>query len=386
MAVIGVLCLLVSESSTSLPGQEQTRGRVHMAAPAVLTDWGTPLRGFCWGLDRSSALFTKAQLASIKECGLNAAHVYTELTTTSSTKPIGYNAALMDSIVEWCRQESLYVVMTHGGPILQSSMQKILDVWKFYAPRYADQTHVIYEIKNEGCYETYHCAEPAMQMYRDAYRIIRESAPETHVMLMSHSNLAGGTPSLIEDVARLGPDIDWTNASFAFHGYAGGGGAGGSGDFQEQVIKDISDSGYCMTCTEFPAKLGLEKFYERAGISYCHFSPCYPPLTSVCGVVKGLGLSYAPDFGSWPQQHVEHVTVGVLDGLLLPSNGRRAGAGSRVLFGGAMRGGDETVYDIRGRLVWHPDPAQQSQSVTIHSPPRRLGTSMFLVRERPTDR
>ncbi len=234
------LCLSVGESG---------RGRVRVQAPAVVSDWGTPLRGCCWGLDRNRTTPTRQQLAALKQCGLNTFHVYCELTTSSSGKPVGYNATNMDSIVTWCRQESLYVIMTHGGPIKETPLQKILDIWKFYAPRYADQTHVIYEIKNEGCYETFHCAEPVLQMYKDAYKIIRESAPETHVMLLSHSNLKGGINSLWEDIERFGDDIDWSNASIAFHGY------GTTGAFQAQAAEELGAEGYAMTCTEFPVNM-----------------------------------------------------------------------------------------------------------------------------------
>jgi hypothetical protein len=161
----------------------------------------------------------------------------------------------------------------------------------------------------------------------------------------------------MEDVERLGPDIDWTNASFAFHGYAGGGGAGGSGEFQEQVIQDMSDSGYCMTMTECWPNQGMEEHYERAQISYMPMVGCFGPMASQkCAGQHRLSVSYAPDFGSWPQQHVEHLPVAVQK-LDTPAGRRAARKQNTVVFpfvtDRLAQGDIQAVYDLSGRLLWH---------------------------------
>jgi len=272
----------------------------------------------------------------------------------------------MDSIVEWCRQESLYVVMTFGGPIRNTNLQKILDIWEFYAPRYADQTHVVYEIKNEGCYETYHCAEPVMQTYRDAYEIIRKHAPDTHVLLLSHSNLKGGINSLWEDVDRLSTVVDWSNASFAFHGYAPSAGE------QVNMIRELGAKGYAMTCTEFPNSGELVRAYESAGISYAHFEACWGgnrSLGDICAHVKKYGISWQPDFGDWPQPHVDHVPLEAKAARHAPARNRDG----TVIESSAVRSLPQTdmyaVYDLAGRVLWRrPGPhfwAAAGQQVVI---------------------
>jgi hypothetical protein len=241
-----------------VPGGPNTRGLPRVEGNTVVTDWGTAMRGGCWGMAGANRAFARDELVAVKFCGINAVHVYTE---KNDDKPVGWAAQHMDSVVEWCRQESLYVVMTFGNSHL-TSYGKVYKFWEFYAPRYKDMTHVIYEIKNEACSATYHCAENAMQMYIDCHKIVRDVAPDNHVMLMSHSNIKGGINSLFEDVERLGSDIDWTKCSLAFHGY------GTTGAFQEAACRALGAEGYAMSCTEFPYTSAgdLAPAYERAGI------------------------------------------------------------------------------------------------------------------------
>jgi len=271
--------------------------------------------------------------------------VYAEVTNADEPKPVGYSAERMDSIVSWCRQESLYVVMTMGGPIMRASLDRLRAIWRFYAPRYADETHVVYEPKNEGCYATYHCDEQVMQAIKDCYKIIRENAPYTHVLLLSHSNLKGGINALFEDVERLGTDIDWSNASIAFHGY------GTTGAFQEEAIKALSDAGYGMTCTEFPTGDGLEKSYERAGISYMNFFVCHS-LANTCSYVKRLSATWQPDFGAYPQQHVEHIPLNAARYVPRMQGGRHEEAGYFLTVNGIAQRRADAVYDLAGRLLW----------------------------------
>jgi hypothetical protein len=346
--ILVAMLLLLSQHGAGADGP-MTRGRVRVEGNTIVSDWGTPLRAACWGMDIIKGLFKREEVHTFRYCGLNAIHVYCELTTTDAGEPIGYNAARMDSIVEWCRAESVYVIMTHGGPILKSTVQKILDIWEFYAPRYADQTHVVYEVKNEGCYATYHCADDVMQMYIDAYKLIRKHAPETHVLLLSHSNLKGGLNALWEDIGRLGPDIDWTNASLAFHGY------GTDGGFQEQAARALGQKGYGMTCTEFPSGAGLVKAYENAGISYCHFQSCWGGTRTpgaICGYLKGYGVSWKPDFGTWPQAHVEQIPLWVSQEPRRMRSGPDGAGTYRIFINGLPNGDVRAVYDLTGRLVW----------------------------------
>jgi hypothetical protein len=347
-----------------------------VSGPAVLTDWGTRLRGGCWCGDCHGPLFARQEMFDMKMAGLNALHVYAE---KNDDKPVGFEAENIDSLVEWCRQESLYIVITFGNSRL-SDFSKVLEFWRFYGPRYADMTHVIYEEKNEGCAKTAICEEPAKQMYRDVYKIIREVAPETHVMLLSQSNIQQGIPPLYTDIQWLGPEVDWTNASIAYHGY------GASPQLQEQACNDLGSSGYAISCTEFPfASAGsLAPVYERAGISYFWFEGCWGG-TRTPGAMKGylssLNLSWQPDFGDWPQPHVEHPEV-VFAANRLPwavAHGSRLTG--RFTLDNLPRGTIHAVYDLSGRLAWKQQPgAAGFTRRTSSGIPAMLGSNVLLIR------
>jgi hypothetical protein len=363
-------------ASDFVPGGPCTRGRVTIEAPAVVTDWGTRLRGGCWCQDCHGGVFPREELREMKLAGLNAIHVYGE---KNDDKPVGYEVENLDSLVEWCRQESLYIVITFGNSRL-SDFSKVLEFWRFYAPRYADMTHVIYEEKNEGCAKTAICEEPAKQMYRDVYKIIREVAPETHIMLLSHSNIQQGIPPLYTDIAWLGPEVDWTNASIAYHGY------GASAQLQEQACTDLGSNGYAMSCTEFPfnnaAQLGAT--YERAGISYFWFEGCWGG-TRTPGAMKDylsrLNLSWQPDFGDWPQPHVEHPEpTFVQDRPPSASAGRPTATGWFTPYN-LPNGAIHAAYDLTGRLIWKQGRGAAG-AARGHGPgiPAMLGSAVLLIR------
>ncbi len=356
-------------------GGPNTRGRVTVDKQAVKSDWGTLLRGACWCQDCHGGTPARGEFAAIKMAGLNSIHVYVE---KNDDKPVGYEATHMDSIVEWCRQESLYVVMTFGNSHLPS-YGKVSEFWRFYAPRYADMTHVVYEIKNEACSATYHCADDAMQMYFDCYKIIRDVAPYTHAMFMSHSNLKGGINSCYEDIERLkAANVDWTNASYAFHGYAPSAGE------QEQMIKSMGERDIAMSCTEFPFGGGLAQAYERAGISYFWFEACWGGARTpgnIKGYLSGTGVSWQPDFGNWPKPHVEHQDmVAITRGREPRIAGRHASTDLGLFTPGNLgQGAVSAMYDMTGKLVWTAHGGACRTGAAGGFAPM-LGSKVFLVK------
>jgi hypothetical protein len=337
--------LILAFSSSDLQAAVQTRGRVRNNGTTIVTDWGTRLRMACWGMDICRCLFEREELRDLKNCGLNGIHVYLELTTTNAPEPIGYNAERMDSLVSWCRQESLYVVITHGGPIDNSTVEKCAKVWEFYAPRYADETHVVYEIKNEPNLK-------AIDVNRECFKVIRQYAPETHVLCLSYSNIRSGASRITNAIDELGDAIDWSNASVAYHGY------GTSGEFQEDAIKTINDYGYAVTCTEFWPANHLELNYERAGISYAHFQWCAiiygRGIEATCDRIKGIAFDYEPDFGNWPKPHIDPPVQATWQPWL--KQGRAcAPISRRVVFGGMPKGDVRAIYDLTGRALWQQE-------------------------------
>jgi len=112
--------------------------------------------------------------------------------------------------VERTRELGLYLVITIGNGANNGNhnAQWARDFWKFYAPRYAKETHVLYEIHNEpvawGPPYSSSTANPpgAVDMEIDVYRIIRTYAPETPVLLFSYAVFGGkgGAAEALKDI------------------------------------------------------------------------------------------------------------------------------------------------------------------------------------------
>ncbi len=208
-------------------------------------------------------------------------------------------------------------------------------------PRYADQPHVVYEHDNEP--------DDYVNITRICNTAIRKHAPQTHQLLLSPSNIEAGVKELLTPIAVFKDEIDWSNASIAYHGY------GTSGDFQKQAIKTMNDSGYAMTCTEFWPNTGLEPAYESAGMSYFHLIWCSiiygRGIEATCDRVKPLTISYVPDFGSWPQPHIDYSTLAAWQPWT-EENYRGAATACRLVVGSIPWANARTVYDLSGRTLW----------------------------------
>jgi hypothetical protein len=125
------------------------RERVQIKNGTLVTDRGTLLRGAYFSADgKISYLPSRKYITNIKKLGLNCIHVYAEC--PEFQKP-GDKSELIDNLVKWTGDESLYLILTIGGCSRngQFDLKFVKDFWNFYAPRYKDKTHVIYEICNE---------------------------------------------------------------------------------------------------------------------------------------------------------------------------------------------------------------------------------------------
>ena len=132
------------------------RGRPHIdnsaGFPRLLTDKNTDLRGVAlsWdgGIGTAPVVPTQDQLYNLAwNYGLNCVHVYLESYWVS----VGANAGIADTLVDRCSNAGLYVIFTIGCADSNGSFKsgEANDFWNFYAPRYKDRTHVIYEAYNE---------------------------------------------------------------------------------------------------------------------------------------------------------------------------------------------------------------------------------------------
>jgi aryl-phospho-beta-D-glucosidase BglC (GH1 family) len=147
--------ILISLISLNIYAQ---RGRVQIKDGTLVTDSGTLLRGAHTDTHdeslQSDSWVTYENIRKMKDYGLNSIRLYTESPWRGDTA--GYRSAFVDSVVKWTRQENMYVILvwagwtnnetTHEDSIAHNFHRNF---WRFYAPRYKDETHVIYEICSE---------------------------------------------------------------------------------------------------------------------------------------------------------------------------------------------------------------------------------------------
>jgi len=336
--VVSILGLFPNQVNAS---PQRGRPRLNEAMTTFVGDNGQPLRGPFVSTEWTAAA-PNDQLERIKELGFNAVHLYAECFDpkypgAGSTSP-GYAVNEIDKIVQRTKDSGLYLVITIGNGANNGNHNArwAKDFWNFYAPRYAKETHVLYEIHNEpvawGPPYSSPTANPpgAVDMEIDVYKTIRTHAPETPVLLFSYAVFGGkgGATEALKDIRAFNRAVFgnenavWTNEAVAFHGYAG---------WEETTIavEELLKAGYPCFMTEYAAGawgsgrggFDVELTYEleRLGVSWLTFQ--YVPPIGVSddvtkpeyysALVENAGLSWTPDYGNWPVARGVHGNGGL---------------------------------------------------------------------------
>jgi endoglucanase len=312
-------------------GGQRGRPKLNAARTTFVGDNGQPLRGPYASTEWTGAT-SYEQIAKMKTLGFNAVHLYGEsfdpsYPTNGSTAP-GYALSRIDSIVQSTRDLGLYLVLTIGNGAANGKYNRawITNFWNLYAPRYANETHVLFEIQNEPVawgppYSSPTATPPgALDMEVAAYKTIRAHAPNTPVLLFSYAVLggAGAASAAITDINAFNTavfgtaNVVWTNEAVAFHGYGGW-------DGTIAAVTALLNAGHPCFMTEFgwPAwgtssgvslEVEVTTDLERLGVSWLTFQ--YIPPTGVSDDVtlpelfkdrvNNAGLSWTPDYGTWP--------------------------------------------------------------------------------------
>ncbi|KAJ3101938.1 hypothetical protein HK100_004447 [Physocladia obscura] len=296
---------------------DAARGRPKLNGKTFVADDGQPLRGPFDGTETGPAA-SSGVVNSLKNYGFNALHLYTE---TFGTQAPGYRSAYIDSIVQETADAGMYIILViaNGGNNGDFSLSWAEEFWTFYAPRYADQTHVIYEIHNEpvswGPPYSSPTANPpgAINMEAQCYSIIRKAAPNTPILFFTYSVLGpGAETAIMEDIHALNTQIHgnadavWTNEAVAFHGYGG----------QANTISAIGaliDAGYPAFMTEFQRLAGnvIDASFINAleGLKTSWLTFQYdqtmldtPAIAASLWLdpINSAGVCWVPDYGNWP--------------------------------------------------------------------------------------
>ena len=299
------------------------RPRINTERTTLVADNGSLLRGAVVQHDMEA-------MKKAKSLGLNAVHDYAEgcdlnYPAEGSRAP-GYRVETIDKAVKLTRELGLYYIMTIGNDPGTFNEKWAVDFWKFYAARYKDETHVIFEIMNEPVkwappYAS-DKANPvgAVELNAKCWKTIRELAPKSPVMIFSYSQLPWGSGKDVLGAVRafnslVGLDEReiWSNTAIAFHGY--------SGPLPtEDAAREVLAAGYPMFMTEYYSSrwdgngkgrndCELTGFLEEENVSWLSFLYLPPGMWGL-DIADDLclktptelaGITWKPDFGDWPK-------------------------------------------------------------------------------------
>jgi endoglucanase len=329
-SLLAVYLGLITASPTKAASLQRGRPKLNAAHTTFVADNGQDLRGPYTSTEWTSATSWQ-NIANMKNLGFNAVHLYAEsfdmnYPNAGSTAP-GYSVANVDVIVAETRTNGLYLIITIGNGANNGNYNAayITNFWKFYAPRYANETHVLYEIQNEPVawgppYSAANATPPGgLNMEIAAYNTIRTNAPNTPVLLFTYAVFGGtgGASAALTDIHAFNTAVFgnanqvWTNEAVAFHGYNGWQGT-------STAVSSLLASGYPCMMTEYSGGAwgsgtgGLDaemtSELERLGVSWLTFQ--YVPPTGVSddvskpqiysNIVVNSGLSWSPDYGNFP--------------------------------------------------------------------------------------
>ncbi|MFZ9023684.1 MAG: carbohydrate-binding protein [Anaerohalosphaeraceae bacterium] len=327
-----MVCVFVVAASAALAA----RGRPHVDSSlgykVLLSDQNTLLRGVSLSWDggdpygsQQKNMPSQASLNDLREVyGLNTVHLFLEGDSTTNPNPIGYNAADCDTLVQRCAQANLYLIITIGcngenGSINLSWSEAF---WEFYAPRYANDTHVIYEAHNEPVsYTAGHWSQADWDNQVALYNVMRANAPNTLLLMFTFQGFNNGGAALNGVNYLTSKGVDWSNAAVAWHGYTSPGAI-------EDAINAFkaSSSNPATLCTEFYN--GDTVGQEYNSIFESHFTGWMQftwlgandvDLTGFASDIDTAGTVWVPEAGSWP-------TLGLAN---IPSNGSSVGVFDR---------------------------------------------------------
>ena len=184
-----------------------------------------------WKLFKDNYI-TREDIRYIKSTGMNSIRVPFHYKLFTDEDYMGLHAQQdgfqrLDSVVEWCRESGLYVILdmhdapggqtgdniddSYGYPWLfvsEKSQQRFIDIWKTIAEHYADEPVILgYDLLNEPIAthfrEEYDLLNPQLEpLYKKAVAAIREVDPN-HIILLAgaqwNSNFRLFTDSKFDD-------------------------------------------------------------------------------------------------------------------------------------------------------------------------------------------
>jgi hypothetical protein len=215
--------VVIAVTASFFLSQAEARGWPRVENNTLIADNGNRLRGcdfFIWKLspDKTEYSMQATSYRDIHEqfnfnwvrlcCVFD--HRFPPHYTIDETIP------RLDRAIDAAEQAGIYVCINYQE-CASYNIGHLTEFWTRVSERYADRSHVQYEICNEPVAWT-------ADKYRDhhlrdqetIYKIMRNNAPNTPIVLLSYAQANG---PMADKAAQLN-GIDWTNAVVSFHCYA----------------------------------------------------------------------------------------------------------------------------------------------------------------------
>ncbi len=242
------------------------RNRVQVAGGSVLADDGQPLRFVSARMRLSEWTPYVSQQSwwqQMHDVGkFNGVRLMAGFSYGPDTYTISQLQSMIDIAVANASATGMYLLIDdHDECCANQNLTTDTAFWNGIAPRYKNNTNVIYEAKNEPNYfdttTNYGSSGTGYTGYEKAiYGVIRSQAPNTHIIMWTTSQ-----PYDVSQATELGwyssaSSISYTNASVGVHPYNTVSGDGGCTSTTSCVpyinrLKAVQAAGYPVILTEF---------------------------------------------------------------------------------------------------------------------------------------
>lgn len=193
------------------------RGRVGIKNNTLYTDQNTLLRFVDFQLwNPGEECSDKEFVKSIRDLGFNSMRLSVIFDSRwQSNRSIDSKLTDIAKRIQNTRELGMYCCIDYhdvGG----YTLSHLKEFWNKVAHLYKDKTHVLYELANEPvAWTPEKYTSQNLQYQQDVYQLIRTSAPNTHIIMLSYATAT----SKMTEVTRKLNGIDWSNASVGFHPY-----------------------------------------------------------------------------------------------------------------------------------------------------------------------
>lgn len=179
-----------SASNSTQPPSSTVRGRPRLLANTLVSEQGTRLRGATMALDGAGTAATayalnRANWQVLRNNKLNVARL--QVNTTDVT--VASQLADMDAAIGHAAATGLYVCLTTQNNIYNVNWTEVGAFWQTAAARYANHTHVFFEMANlpKGAASAFTSAD--LDSIRNIYNAIRAAAPSTLIGVLCPDGL-----------------------------------------------------------------------------------------------------------------------------------------------------------------------------------------------------